>query len=188
MGSAAEAGVDRFCRDTLAGDWLEVIGLWQTKQAPYTPHPDFWVGALWSKLMGVRVLGTTVTSTWSASNDGGIGTAEAASPLRAFSHCSKLTPGAVVFAVSVAGCSRNSSLFLHFPGALHVTTYLLSTQDPASDYVALNSEPLMVTPGSPVPSLDGVRHSGDMAEIPKQECAVGFVEAQYAAPVPACAA
>jgi hypothetical protein len=29
LGAAAEVGVDVFCRETLAGDWLEVIALWQ---------------------------------------------------------------------------------------------------------------------------------------------------------------
>ena len=63
LGSAAEVGVDVFCRETLAGDWLEVIGLWQPGDSrtgednhPYTPHPDFWIAALWSKLMDARVL------------------------------------------------------------------------------------------------------------------------------------
>lgn len=69
LGAAAEVGVDVFCRETLAGDWLEVVGLWQPGDArtnennpPYTPHPDFWVAALWRKLMGVRVLGADVTN------------------------------------------------------------------------------------------------------------------------------
>ena len=69
LGSAAEVGVDVFCRETLAGEWLEVIGLWQPGDArtgetnrPYTPHPDFWVAALWKKLMGVRVLGANTTN------------------------------------------------------------------------------------------------------------------------------
>ena len=70
LGAAAEVGVDVLCRETLAGDWLEVIGLWQPGDArtgehnrPYTPHPDFWVAALWKKLMGVRVLGANTTNT-----------------------------------------------------------------------------------------------------------------------------
>lgn len=29
LGAAAEKGVDVFCRETLAGDWLETVGLWQ---------------------------------------------------------------------------------------------------------------------------------------------------------------
>jgi hypothetical protein len=65
LGAAAEAGVDVFCRETLAGDWLETIGLWQPGpgNVPYTPHPDFWVAVLWRKLMGVRVLGALANST-----------------------------------------------------------------------------------------------------------------------------
>lgn len=70
LGAAAEVGIDVFCRETLAGDWLEVIGLWQPGDArtgehnrPYTPHPDFWVAALWRKLMDKRVLGANYTTT-----------------------------------------------------------------------------------------------------------------------------
>ena len=70
LGAAAEVGVDVFCRETLAGDWLETIGLWQPGDArtgehnrPYTPHPDFWIAALWNKLMGVKVLGANATNT-----------------------------------------------------------------------------------------------------------------------------
>ena len=69
LGAAAEVGVDVFCRETLAGDWLEVIGLWQPGDArtgeanrPYTPHPDFIVAALWNKPMDVRVLGGHVSA------------------------------------------------------------------------------------------------------------------------------
>ena len=75
LGAAAEVGVDVFCRETLAGDWLEVIGLWQPGDArtgeanrPYTPHPDFWVAALWNKLMSVRVLGANASASASASS------------------------------------------------------------------------------------------------------------------------
>jgi hypothetical protein len=64
LGSAAEAGVDVFCKETLAGDWLETIGLWQPGALPaYTAHPDFWATGLWSKLMGTRVLGANTTDT-----------------------------------------------------------------------------------------------------------------------------
>ena len=61
--------MDVFCRETLAGDWLEVIGLWQPGDArtddssrKYTPHPDFWVAAFWKRLMGARVLGANATA------------------------------------------------------------------------------------------------------------------------------
>ena len=59
--SLLEAGVDVFCRESLASDWLETIERWQPAegQRAYTPHPDFWVAALWRNLMGVQVLGST---------------------------------------------------------------------------------------------------------------------------------
>ena len=62
LGSAASLGVDVFCRETLTGDWLETIGSWQQADGLvlYTPHPSFWVAALWRKLMGREVLEATV--------------------------------------------------------------------------------------------------------------------------------
>jgi hypothetical protein len=89
LGAAAEVGVDVFCRETLAGDWLEVIGLWQPgaarsreDNAAYTPHPDFWIAALWKKLMDVRVIGantanTTATVPASAAAEGSSGDMDA---------------------------------------------------------------------------------------------------------------
>eukprot|EP00039_Didymoeca_costata_P009823 m.131086 g.131086 ORF g.131086 m.131086 type:complete len:643 (-) comp14613_c0_seq6:48-1976(-) len=63
LGSAALVGVDVFCKETLAGDWLETIGLWQHDSNPvYTPHPDFWVAALWNKLMDVQVLNVSLSN------------------------------------------------------------------------------------------------------------------------------
>ena len=94
LGAAAEEGVDVFCRETLAGDWLEVIGSWQPGDArtgehnpPYTPHADFWVAALWKKLMGLQVLGANSTAVVAAE--------DSAVQVRTFAHCSKRTAGAV---------------------------------------------------------------------------------------------
>jgi hypothetical protein len=64
LGSAALARVKVFCKETLLGDWLETIGVWQ--QGPglalYTPHIDFWVAALWRKTMGQDVLRVTLSA------------------------------------------------------------------------------------------------------------------------------
>eukprot|EP01051_Picozoa_sp_SAG22_P004987 SAG22_NODE_284_length_13033_cov_21.541828_5_plen_1109_part_00 len=64
LGSASLLGVDVFCRETLTGDWLETIGSWQQADglAMYTPHPSFWVAALWRKLMGSDVLEVTMSA------------------------------------------------------------------------------------------------------------------------------
>ena len=37
LGAAAEAGIDVFCRETLAGDYLETLGLWQPAAIHATP-------------------------------------------------------------------------------------------------------------------------------------------------------
>jgi hypothetical protein len=51
MGAAAEVGVSVFGREDLTGDYLETIGSWQNDgMRLYTPHPDFWLMALWNKL------------------------------------------------------------------------------------------------------------------------------------------
>ena len=63
LGSAARAGASVFCKETLVGDWLETIGSWQQGAGlpQYTPHPDFWVAALWSQLMGTGVLDVSLS-------------------------------------------------------------------------------------------------------------------------------
>lgn len=64
LGSAAKSGVDVLCKETLLGDWLETIGVWQQGDGlvAYTPHPDFWLAALWRKLMGPNVLRVTISA------------------------------------------------------------------------------------------------------------------------------
>jgi hypothetical protein len=157
LGAAAEVGVDVFAREDLAGDWLEVIGLWQPGDArtgeanmPYTPHPEFWVAALWNKLMDVRVLGANATNTTAAtaaaavvSDDDtwlvkpGFSSVPLAPPpappapppalhalaVRTFAHCSKLKAGAVMFAVAVSPCVRTESVDLRLPKANTLTTW-----------------------------------------------------------------
>ena len=44
-----------------------------------------------------------------------------------------------------------------------------------------------VSVDGPLPSLAGEKTSGDSVEMPQRACTVGFVEAQYAQPVAACA-
>ena len=197
LGAAAEVGVDVFCRETLAGDWLEAIGLWQPGDArtgehsrPYTPHPDFWVAALWNKLMGVAVLGSNQTQ--QAHTQQAAGRCNAASEscvptLRTFAHCSKRVPGSVAFAVAVSPCSRTEALVLRFVGARSLTTYMLTSAGSARrDTVDLNGENLTVSIGS-APSLQGRAVAGDTVTVPAEgACAVGFVEAEYAQPVAAC--
>lgn len=310
--------MDIFCRETLAGDWLEVIGLWQPGDArtnennrPYTPHPDFWVAALWRKLMDVRVLGANVTnativgvdateavsasslsalasSTSAAAGRGAEGkdgadswvmapgfscnfmepyngssvvkffgkvnssddckakcaglkgsatpcksfsycgagcggewsytcygrlddrwelssvpaaisgcdkslsacaAYEPPTAVRTFAHCSKLTPGAVMYAVVVTPCERNGTIDLRFPGARRITSWWLSALSPADDMVSLNGQNLTVSVTAPLPDLNGEVTQGDRVVMPASGvCTVGFVEAEYQTPVAACAA
>ena len=287
-----------FCRETLAGDWLEVLGLWQPGAArsnehnvPYTPHPDFWVAAFWKKLMDVRVIGANATNTTTAvqpavtagaetdadtwvlaqgmscnfgepvngtdtvpmlghtktaaecqakcvayskpckswSHCGSCGgewtdtcygrlddkwvlnpvpqatsgcdkSKEACVPppppppppppqfeVRTFAHCSKLVPGAVMYAVAVSPCVRTETLDLTFPTATKLTTWWLSALDPGDDMISLNGKNLTVSADAPLPSMEGVAATGDSTVMPATGvCTVGFVQAEYSSPVAAC--
>jgi hypothetical protein len=320
LGAAAEVGVDVFCRETLAGDWLEVIGLWQPGDArtgednrPYTPHPDFWVAALWNKLMEVAVLGANYSApqpqpqpglnvaaaaaavpadveddddddekadqwlivhgqssdygphnsvngstnaplygvgiktweecqalcvaatkkdpsaackswswcdsscrgewslrcfgrlddTWNlhpvpgvtSGCDKTLGKCVAPPPppppapaARVFAHCSKMTKGAVMYAIAATPCARNESLDLTFPQATQLTQWWLSAADPADDMISLNGKNLSVSVAGPLPSLEGESTPpGERVTMPASGvCTVGFVEAVYATPVAAC--
>ena len=292
LGAAAEVGVDVFCRETLAGDWLEVLGLWQPRdQQPYTPHADFIVAAMWRKLMAVEVLGTTNATTavtspalvsrgldgegwktfpgfsssfrkcplngsalfpylgtvdsvadceakcaarrgcqswsWDSSKPGmgapgwghrcygqmneqfhldAVGSVTAgchpSSPyckmppppprptaIRPYAHCSRATPGSVVFAISAAPCVRSPTerITLRFPGAQSLTSYWLSARAITANIIALNGQNLTFTADGPLPSLEGAVSSGDSVVMPSGGvCTVGFVEVKYAKPVLAC--
>ena len=298
LGAAAEVGVDVFCRETLAGDWLEVLGLWQPRdQQPYTPHADFIVAAMWRKLMDAKVLGAANTTTavitraasqpaplardhdgegwkifpgfssyyrkgplngsalfpflglvdsvagceakcaawkgcqswsWDSSKPGTgapgwghrcfgqtneqfhldpVGGVTAGchpsslhckmppppppgpTAIRPYAHCSRATPGSVVFAISAAPCVRspNERITLRFPGAQSLTSYWLSARAITSNIVALNGQNLTFTADGPLPSLEGAASSGDSVVMPSGGvCTVGFVEVKYAKPVPAC--
>ena len=212
LGAAAEVGVGVFCRETLAGDWLEVIGLWQPGGActgdnsrAYTPHPDFWVAALWAKLMGLAVLGANVNTSQTLSephhapaaapvvgqaalsSSGPTLTNEPPPTLRTFAHCSRRIPGAVAFAVAVSPCARTEALVLRFAGARTLTTYMLmSAGGVGHDALDLNGEKLNVSIGH-APTLQGKTVQGDTVVVPAVgACAVGFVEAEYTQTVAAC--
>ena len=112
--------------------------------------------------------------------------------VRVFAHCSKATPGAVVFAVAASPCVRDESLPLTFPDATRLTVWMLSAYAPSDDMVALNGRNLTIDADNKVlPSLAGkVVAGGATVHIPSRAegavCGVGFVEARYAQPVPAC--
>jgi hypothetical protein len=109
--------------------------------------------------------------------------------VRTFAHCSKLTPGAVMYAVAVTPCERNETIDLRFPGARLLTSWWLSALSPADDMVSLNGRNLSVSVTAPLPDLGGEVTQGDRVVIPASGvCTVGFVEAEYKTPVAACAA
>ena len=107
--------------------------------------------------------------------------------VRTFAHCSKLKAGAVVFAVAVSPCVRTEAVDLRFPGATSLTTWWLDAKAAADDMVRLNGKNLTVSVDSPLPSLEGEAAQGSRATVPAGGvCAVGFVQAEYSAPVAAC--
>ena len=107
---------------------------------------------------------------------------------RVFAHCSKLTKGAVMFAVAATPCVRNVSLELRFPEATKLTQWWLSAAAPAHDMVSLNGKNLSVSVAGPLPTLGGeAAPPGERVTMPASGvCTVGFVEVVYATPVPAC--
>jgi|EP01046_Picozoa_sp_COSAG06_P034269 hypothetical protein len=112
--------------------------------------------------------------------------------VRTFAHCSKLTKGAVVFAVAVSPCVRNETLDLDFKGATKLTAWWLSARSPSDDMISLNGKNLTVYVDGPLPSLDGMpvsvgdSYSSSVTMPTTGVCTVGFVEAQYSSPVAAC--
>jgi hypothetical protein len=160
LGAAAASGVDVFCKEMLVGDWLETIRSWQGASGAieYGAHPDFWVAALWAKLMGRRVLGvavSTTTSTWSVGG-GALLTTPVLPVLRAYAHCGN--SGTIVLALANVGNSTApmvvpiSSLLFAADGAgvfRNSTTISSSNRPPWGDGGT------HVGHGSSMPLLDG---------------------------------
>lgn len=95
----------------------------------------------------------------------------------------------MTYAVATSPCRRNQSLSLHFPGATKLTQWWLGAiSHPSDDMISLNGKNLSVSVDGPLPSLEGkITPQGDRVTVPASGvCTVGFVEAVYAAPVPAC--
>ena len=192
----ATRGVQVFAKESFAGDWLETVGLWQqgADLSPYTPHPDFWVAALWNKLMGPVVLAArtspsdglkadasallTVSGTNSPRSES-IGHASADPQIRVFAHCSRLTRGAVTLAV--ASLFPRGPLSVTVPGVQRQVQWMLSSSDPAADSVLLNDAPATLETWA---DIRGRALGGD--EVVVDAKGVGFVELHFAEPVPAC--
>jgi hypothetical protein len=178
LGAAARSGVDVFCKKTLVGDWLETIRSWQgaAGKTQYGPHPDFWVAALWAKLMGRSVLDVTVLGN--------------ATSLRAYAHCGRQGGAKSVVTVALANVG-NEALTVDIASAIHgdsgatlnATQYVLAATDPGADKIKLNGQGLDVTTTDDgasvhvhIPSLSGTVVQGGAVQLPRG--AVAFVQAQ----------
>ena len=107
--------------------------------------------------------------------------------VRFFAHCSKIKPGAVMFAVAISPCVRTESVDLTFPKAKRLTTWWLSALSPGDDMISLNGANLTVSLDAPLPSLDGHEIDGGATTVPADGvCTVGYVQAEYGQPVAAC--
>lgn len=207
LGAAAASGVHVFCKETLVGDWLETIRSWQgaSGAVQYGPHADFWVAALWAKLMGRKVLAVTVQQQQSSQPSQPSRDAEKATAppvvLRAYAHCGR-TSGRVVVAMTNVG---NSSAPLVVPlsavslsdtdtavdtsaastteTAAAATQWVLAGASASADGALLNGKPLAVTEGDggdvSIPSLEGSPVIGGSVSLPLG--AVAFVEIQTSA-------
>lgn len=82
--------------------------------------------------------------------------------------------------------SRRSLLWLWLTGLI-VHWHYSQAEDPAADMISLNGVNLTVSPTAPLPSLAGKLIQGSEITMPSTGvCSVGFVEAVYPSPLPAC--
>ena len=208
LGAASASGVHVFCKETLVGDWLETIRSWQGASGAmdYGPHADFWVAALWAKLMGQKVLAVTVKPQQQSDlplaprpgRDAEVIMPAPSVVLRAYAHCGR-TSGSVVIAMTNVGNSSAplvvslsavslSDIAEAAPSssAAAATQWVLSGASAAADGALLNGKPLAVTVTDErvsIPSLEGSEVVGGSVSLPLG--AVAFVEIQTTAP--ACA-
>ena len=104
LGTLGEVGNAVFARQTLVGGNYELLRcssaqLFDGETCDFEPRPDYWVGLLWHRLMGSRVMHPTLTSDGDLNN------------LRVYQHC---TPG-----------TTNGSATLSFSNMAEVTVYTL---------------------------------------------------------------
>ncbi|CAI9092664.1 OLC1v1027974C1 [Oldenlandia corymbosa var. corymbosa] len=83
LGLASSYDTKVYCRQTLIGG---NYGLLNT--TTFVPNPDYYSALLWHRLMGINVLSTKLT---------------AIKNLRAYAHCSKLSPGITVLFINLDG-------------------------------------------------------------------------------------
>lgn len=81
LGMASSYDTKTYCRQTLVGG---NYGLLNT--TTFVPNPDYYSALLWHRLMGRNVLATNLTATKN---------------LRAYAHCSKLSPGITVLLINL---------------------------------------------------------------------------------------
>ena len=176
LGAASQSGVGVFCRETLAGDWLETIGVWQQGKdlQPYTPHPDWWVAALWRKLMGKHVLPKPAVSAPAvASPSSTPPTLPADQALRVYAHSARPPHRGVALVLISLWGNKTMQVRLAGASAKGTTAFVLSSGDVSDDVALLNGKALRIGADETLPSLEGVPVLGGSLTLPPR--AVAFV-------------
>ncbi|XP_062228225.1 heparanase-like protein 3 [Phragmites australis] len=83
LGMSAKYDTKSYCRQSLIGG---NYGLLNT--TTFQPNPDYYSALLWHRLMGTKVLATTVSST---------------NMIRAYTHCARDSPGITLLLINLSG-------------------------------------------------------------------------------------
>ena len=115
----------------------------------YLPYPDFWVGAMFHRLMSERVLNASLTAM--NASDG--------SYLRAYAHCSKTTAGAATLLLINLHKTTAASVVIQAAGAGPGSNWKLWMVAPTgmeqnATSVELNGDLLQYAPGPMLPPLE----------------------------------
>jgi hypothetical protein len=176
LGAASQSGVSVFCRETLAGDWLETIGVWQQGKdlQPYTPHPDWWVATLWRKLMGKHVLPKPAVSAPAvASPSSTPPNLPADQALRVYAHSARPPHRGVALVLICLWGNKTMQVRLAGASAKGTIAFVLSSDDVSDDVALLNGEALRIGADETLPSLEGVPVLRGSLTLPPR--AVAFV-------------
>ena len=173
LGNLAKNGQQRFLRQTLAGGHYGLVNL---TSVPPSVNPDYYTGLLFARLMGVRVLATSVAQE----------PAQLEFPLRSYCHCARGAGGGVaLLLINLHQTQGVNVTRLQLPRPIkQLTVYRLQPErDLHSTSVRLNGAVLRLGPGGALPTMVGVPHG------PGQPLLVGpmdIVFAVAAGGAPAC--
>ena len=93
LGFAAKSGVSAVFRETLMGGYYEIVN-----KSSYLPNPDAFTMALFSRLMGPKVLSLSLNITSSTAGS----PPNVTQMLRGYAHCTRSGDGATLLLINLA--------------------------------------------------------------------------------------